>query len=360
MEKIDLVCRYLKARQSISKNAGVLADYIENKKNIDAVELDMKNLDSSKNILSNLSDMTFYLMEINEHLILIFPEEEREKYMNIQLELMSGDVIDEYRKFTYSEANAAKDFLQAADVTYRSSIDSDGRIKFMVPRKYSDVMENAIRTIQDEVKTKEGMDYYNVQNICYMNAIHQLSQAVSYDGVSFIGKEGGTDGVRIDNECAIYANTKGTGKIIFRDSPQFEQELQKIVLNELNGTTSPVKAFYGDFAEEITKDITKKSAKEPAMTKKDVLSILALNDIPDIEAIGKMINDIDKYDDEKKRAVRVLVRMSVCRMQKQKDLQKYKQRKPDRDRYLNIHSDNIKKFEHFDVYRQNRRETDER
>ena len=128
MEKIDLVCRYLKARQSISKNAGVLADYIENKKNVDAVELDMKNLDSSKNILSNLSDMTFYLMEINEHLILIFPEEEREKYMNIQLELMSGDVIDEYRRFTYSEANAAKDFLQAANVTYRSSIDSDGRI----------------------------------------------------------------------------------------------------------------------------------------------------------------------------------------------------------------------------------------
>ena len=58
--------------------------------------------------------------------------------------------------------------------------------------------------------------------------------------------------------------------------------------------------------------------------------------------------------------MRVLVRMSVCRMQKQKDLQKYKQRKPDRDRYLSIHSDNIKKFENFDVYRQNRRETDER
>ena len=46
MEKIDLVCRYLKARQSISKNAGVLADYIENKKNINDLLIIFESLKS--------------------------------------------------------------------------------------------------------------------------------------------------------------------------------------------------------------------------------------------------------------------------------------------------------------------------
>lgn len=358
MAKIDLICRYLKARQGINENAGVLADYIENQKNIDAVVLDMDKLEASKRILNGFSDMTFCLVNVNNHLILMFPEEERQKYMDIQLELMSGDVIDEYKKFTYSEATAAKDFLQAANVTYQSTIDGDGRIKFLVPRQYAYIMEQAMNTIREEVQTKVGKDYYNAQNVCYMNAINQLSQAINYDGVSFIGKEGGTDGVRIDDKGAVYINTKGTGRFISRNSSRFEHELLKLILNDLNGINSPVKAFYGEFAEEITKGMTKESIKTPALTKNKSLDILRLDSMPDIEHIGKMINDIDNYDEEKRGALRAIIRMRLCRDQKLKDLQEYKQSKQDKTEYLNIHSENVDKFKSFDM--QNRREPNER
>lgn len=358
MAKIDLICRYLKARQDINENAGILADYIENQKNIDAVVLDMDKLETSKRILNGFSDMTFCLVNVNNHLILMFPEEERQKYMDIKLELMSGDVIDEYKKFTYSEANAAKDFLQAANVMYRSTIDSDGRIKFLVPRQYAYVMDQAMKTIREEVQTKIGADYYNAQNVCYMNAINQLSQAIDYDGVSFIGKEGGTDGVRIDDKGAVYINTKGTGRFISRNSSKFEHELLKLILNDLNGTNSPVKAFYGEFAEEITKGMTKENIKTHALTKNQALEILGLDDIPDIDHIGKMINDIDDYNEERRGALRTLIRMRLCRDQKLKDLQEYKQNKQDKTEYLKIHSENINKFRNFDI--QNRRDINER
>ena len=63
MSNIDIMKRFLAARQKIDKNAEVLYQFLKYQRDIDAVVLDMDNIASIKTILES-SELSYYLLNI--------------------------------------------------------------------------------------------------------------------------------------------------------------------------------------------------------------------------------------------------------------------------------------------------------
>ena len=196
MSNIDIMKRFLAARQNIDKNAQRLYQCLEYQRcDIDAVVLDIDNIGSIKAILES-SELSYYLLNIESrvdgkktnNLVLIYPNEQREIFFELQDELSFGGRIFGYKGFSYSESVAMKDFLKAADVKYLASSDSDGKIKFIVSEKDKEAITEALRNVQDEIPGNE--DYFISKNICWEHAIEQASNVINYDGgPAFIGRE---------------------------------------------------------------------------------------------------------------------------------------------------------------------------
>ena len=224
MSNIDIMKRFLAARQNIDANAKALYQCLEYQRDdIDAVVLDMDNLSSIKTILES-SELSYYLLDIENridgektnNLVLIYPNEQREIFFGLQDELSFGGRIVEYKDFSYSESMAMKDFLKAADVKYIASADNDGKIKFMASEKDEEIIAAALRNVQDEIPGNE--DYFISKNICWGHAIEQASNVINYDGgPAFIGREGGTGGIKLDEYGAVVMTTKGS-RFISRNS----------------------------------------------------------------------------------------------------------------------------------------------
>ena len=105
-----LLYRYLKSREDINENAGVLADLLLNKCKIDAVVLDAGAVPFTKPILQS-TELTYCMMNVNGCPILIYPSEERQKYMEVQPLLEFGGEAVAYPGFTYSEFKAAEEIM---------------------------------------------------------------------------------------------------------------------------------------------------------------------------------------------------------------------------------------------------------
>ena len=80
------------------------------------------------------------------------------------------------------------------------------------------------------------------------------------------------------------------------------------------------------------------------MTKKQALSELELESLPDFLEIGKMLEDIDGYSEQKKEALYSLARMVICREQTLEDIKEYKVSKADKQKYMEMHEENVNAF----------------
>lgn len=351
MSNIDIMKRFLAARQNINKNAQRLYQCLEYQRcDIDAVVLDIDNIGSIKAILES-SELSYYLLNIESrvdgkktnNLVLIYPNEQREIFFELQDELSFGGRIFGYKGFSYSESVAMKDFLKAADVKYLASSDSDGKIKFIVSEKDKEAITEALRNVQDEIPGNE--DYFISKNICWEHAI-EASNVINYDGgPAFIGREGGTGGIKLDEYGAVVMTTKGS-RFISRNSKDFDRKVVNAILNDIDGASAPVKVFYGDIVNDIAGDMTRRAAKENVkiMTKKQALSELELESLPDFLEIGKMLEDIDGYSEQKKEALYSLARMVICREQTLEDIKEYKVSKADKQKYMEMHEENVNAF----------------
>lgn len=352
MSNIDIMKRFLAARQNIDANAKALYQCLEYQRDdIDAVVLDMDNLSSIKTILES-SELSYYLLDIENridgektnNLVLIYPNEQREIFFGLQDELSFGGRIVEYKDFSYSESMAMKDFLKAADVKYIASADNDGKIKFMASEKDEEIIAAALRNVQDEIPVNE--DYFISKNICWGHAIEQASNVINYDGgPAFIGREGGTGGIKLDEYGAVVMTTKGS-RFISRNSKDFDRKVVNAILNDIDGASAPVKVFYGDIVNDIAGDMTRRAAKENVkiMTKKQALSELELESLPDFLEIGKMLEDVDGYSEQKKEALYSLTRMVICREQTLEDIKEYKVSKADKQKYMEMHEEKVNAF----------------
>ena len=301
MSNIDIMKRFLAARQNIDENAKALYQCLEYQRDdIDAVVLDIDNLGSIKTILES-SELSYYLLNIESrvdgektnNLVLIYPNEEREIFFGLQDE---------------------------------------------------DVIAEALRNVQNEIPGNE--DYFISKNICWGHAIEQASNVINYDGgPAFIGREGGTGGIKLDEYGAVVMTTKGS-RFISRNSKDFDRKVVNAILNDIDGASAPVKVFYGDIVNDIAGDMTRRAAKENVkiMTKKQALSELELESLPDFLELGKMLEDIDGYSEQKKEALYSLARMVICREQTLEDIKEYKVSKADKQKYIEIHEENVNAF----------------
>ena len=146
------------------------------------------------------------MLDVAGNLVLVYPREQREKYMEIQPHLVLGEKLVQYGGFSHSEAQAMKDFLKEADVDYKQSTGDDGRVGFLIAESKDHMFKNAMEVIKQEEATDIGEKHFVSQNLYWRYAISQASKALNYDGVVFIGSEAGMRGIRLDKNGAISMN----------------------------------------------------------------------------------------------------------------------------------------------------------
>lgn len=349
MEQTDIIYRFLKSREYVDKNAGVLAEVIINGRNVDAVVLESNDYKTAKNLLENYSDITYGIIEVNGNILLLYPEEERDKYMNLRDMIILGGDIAEFSRFSYSEAKALTDYLKEGNIDYIISSNAK-RISIIVSRQDKDDVNDAINHVIDELRTEEGQKYFTAINMCFKHAINCAVTGFSYNGPVFIGREGGSGGVKLDKDIAILIPPKGKCKMISKYDRHFEDTVINFILNDLNGLETPVKQFFGDFADLITEDIT--NGNYDSMPASEAAKILGVNGVPSIEQVASLLQEHEseyKRNEQKNHAIHTLMRMSACRSLKIEDIKDIGLKKEDKKAYKCLHEKNIRAFTGHDI-----------
>lgn len=336
--------RFLKARASVSEDAGTLADLIKSNRDIDAVILDEKSVDFAKDRINDCQDLTSYMISIDNKTLLLYPQEQRELYEDIRRLMLFEGAISEYGDFTYSEAKVISDYLQNADIRYQVKNHNDG-ISISVSEFNEDVIEKAIDFLKKEVDTEVGKNYLISANICWKNSLNCISVMLNYDGTSFVGREGGTDGIKLDKKGAVMFTSKNIGRFIPRHDPDFEKKVIDFVLNDLNGKIKPVKPVYGELAEILTEDLSPDTIKQyKGMSSKEALEVFNLPKIPDIEMLEDMSQKCNKNDKKQQHALHTLMRMNICRNMKLEDIKDVEISKDALRAYNELHEKYVNKF----------------
>ncbi len=307
---------------------------------LDAVRFDMKDSDFLQDILP-YSGLIYYLANVNNNLILIYPNEQRQKYVEIQPLIDFKDDIAEFAGFSYAEALAAKDFLQAADVQYTVNTNNDGQVKFSIPKCKEPVMESVIKAILSEEQTSEGRQYFESKNLYWLRTIDQAKKIITSNRPHFIGSEGGSKWMYVNRNAACIFDGTNLAHIA-RDDYDFKRTVMTSMLYELGGERAAIKVFSDDLAEMmfgngIVSDITKNEA----------LDVLGLSAIPDISRNADVVSEwLDKKDKNKKEteSFYTIFRMSACRSISNDDVKSYKMTKKCKEFYKQMHEKNIGMF----------------
>lgn len=274
--------------------------------------------------------------------------------MEVQPLLEVGGEAVAYPGFTYSEFKAAEEIMGLAGVKYRASFDAEGRTTFLLSKKQEPVMQHAIQAIQSEEQTELGKKYYCSKNILWGHAIHQAAFAFHYDGVSLLASEAGTAAIRLDEFGAVFLTPKGPKTIIRKEDPKYKQKVIRLVLDGLNGVNTPVKAFHGDLADLLSADMEFGKTDERAMTKKEALQVMQMQELPmSEEEWNKFIDLADNanYEGEKEKAYYAILRMVGCRKQKIDGLDAYKMDKDEKQAYRSMHEETLKLWEQNQAWR---------
>ena len=349
MSSIDLIYRYLKAREKINDTYGALAAIIEVNKDengisgIEAVEIEKDDVDLAKKLLS-YSDLSSCFLNVKDKYILLYPQIEREKYMELQPFLAYGEEMIEYAGVTYSQASEMKSFMDAAGVVYKSMTDNDNKVKFMVPQNSKEIMQKIAEAVNNEMETEEGRKYLTAKNICLVHALNQASKAINGTAVAFIGREGGTGGIVIDEEGAVIMPAKQHGRFISRDDPKFEMKVINAILHDLNGVNTPVKSYFGDFAEILSGGMKKQDVYKTGLTMNQALDILGLEELPTINDLDDMFNNVESYNEKESDAFFTVARMVMCREQKLEGFDEYKLSKSERKKFDEMHQRYLDEF----------------
>lgn len=335
-----MIHRYLKAREDIDENARLIANIIESRRGIDAVVIEPKDKGTLKQLLG-YTDLSYCLLNVNGQTLLLYPNEQRERYMSLRPHLLFDGKMVEYKGFTYSEATAAKDFITAAGEQFQITTDENGRISFAISKRDEALMDQVISCIKKEAGTPCGEKHFVSDNICWIHAINQVSMAINYEGNIYLGREGGTGGILINKNWAYIVTPQNAGKITKNDQ-NFAKKLINAVLNDLDGAHHPIKAFYGDIVNEISYGMDN---GRPSMSRQNALNVFGLREIPTIDMIGEMLEKSEQYNKRETEALYTLMRMSMCRSQKLESIDEYKMNKEEKKDYESMHNRNILYFE---------------
>ena len=237
-----------------------------------------------------------------------------------------------------------KSFMDAAGVVYKSMTDNDNKVKFMVPQNSKEIMQKIAEAVNNEMETEEGRKYLTAKNICLVHALNQASKAINGTAVAFIGREGGTGGIIIDEEGAVIMPAKQHGRFISRDDPKFEMKVINAILHDLNGVNTPVKSYFGDFAEILSGGMKKQDVYKTGLTMNQALDILGLEELPTINDLDDMFNNVESYNEKESDAFFTVARMVMCREQKLEGFDEYKLSKSERKKFDEMHQRYLDEF----------------
>lgn len=330
----DHIYRFLRSRAETDANAKLLATLMENGRGIDAVVLDNRKLKSQEQVL-DFSRLSYYLVKVGEQPLLLYPYEEREKYLDIKDRLRFGDGV-RYAGFSFSEMEAIRDYLAASGADYQVSMGDGVRMEILVSKKDSVYMDSAIRRLQMEASRPEGLHYLTTKNQCWANTVSQVSKAIGTD-MAYLGSDGGQDGIWIDKHGASVVTTQGS-EFIPRGAEGFGETVVRNALTMLHGSDTPIKAFFGKDMEWMSYGMGKGAGK--ALKRSEALSILGIKTSPGIETLTQVMETAKTKNE--KLAAKTLAVMEVCRTMHVDGIEKLSRK--DKQTYQKMHEGMVKEF----------------
>lgn len=330
---IESIHRFLRSRAGTDANAGVLAALIEGGREIDAVVLETEKLKAQEQIL-NFSKLPYYLLDIAGHPVLIYPNEEREKYLDIRDDLRFGDSAL-YAGFTYAELEAVKDYMDASGADYKSSMDGGTRMSVLVAKKDKGYMDAVLGKLRKEIGSSIGERYLSVKNQCWANTVSQVSKALAAD-MAYLGSDGGQDGIWIDQEAAYVVTAQGS-EVIPRSGPDFEGEVTRKALDALRGKDSPIKAFFGDDMEGMAYGV---KGAQKAMRRSEALRVLGFLEVPTPRELAAIAES--EINSDRRLATYTLLRMELCRTMRVEGIKKLS--KAEKKEYQGMHAELVRQF----------------
>lgn len=335
--------RSLKAWQKTDENAKMFLLLMEYGKNIDAVAIPQDKLGYAKELIP-YADMDYMLLKINKQAVLVFPDEERERYEMIREEMLHASPVMVYGPFTYSEALAMKDFMAASDITYKVKTVENGDLFFRVSGNDSEKTNLAMQKVGEEGQTEVGKKQFVSSNICWMHAMKTASDALEQKDTAVICSAGGAGVLKIDQDGAILHTQKGRGRFISRMDMQFDMKVLDAILDDLDGGKAPVKPFYGEYAKELTRDITMASIKKKAPGMKEAVRQLGMETIPSMMDIMISMNPDDYQKTEMETAFYTVLRGAACRETVLDDLREYRMSQQNWKTYNEMHKKNLEEI----------------
>lgn len=342
MNPNEILYRYLKSVEPVDKNAKILSKIIKANRNIDAVLLKDNNKIDDTKILLKSANLSFCLLNIEDSLVLIYPSEQREQYLAIQKELELGNKYIETTPLTYSEKEALKDFLNAKNIQFKLLMQSSD-IKIAVEEKYKKDLNNAVKLLNKEKDSPEGLKYLQSKNLYWYHMLQVFENIHNTEISVFIGSEAGVSGIKIDKEKAVIINSAKRPQVIYRYDSLFDRKVLDCMINDLNGTKTPVKLFTGIQADFLSADINENYKGLTSSSATELLEVKNINKLSPKD-IDNLLNEINEFPADKQRAVYIAMRKRACQDLKFEEINKYKLTKQEKELYKNMHQNNIEMF----------------
>lgn len=326
----DALVRFLRSRAEINKMSGALANMIKDDRGVDAALIPEKHFEHMAD-LSDKTGLIHAMFKIGESIVLCYPSEEREKYMEIREEVLSGGKRLLYSDLSYSEMKAAVDMIKAASFNFHVKLQTNGKFEILGQNSDKEEMDQIISMVNKEKCSDSGKQVELYRDTVFAHAINQISYALASSVPVVIGSENGSATLLLSPKGALLTDDKGKQQFFPRDKDDFEKLFTKSILKDLGGDRAPIKIFGGKLAEKLSENM-------PSMTLKDALKELCMERIPSIEKLEAIP---DKIKTRHLEAYAVAERASCFCTQKVMEVEKCRPKPEVMKEYRDLHKGHI-------------------
>lgn len=315
------------------RKAGVIADMIAAGRQVDAVFIPPEYETAIK---SSPGVSPAYFLRISGTLTMLYPGEEREKYLQRREAVLYGKQYV-YHPLSYGKAASAADILKKKKIPYEIRNDAYGSgpmtFSLSVGERFAKEAEMAVKLADKE---DELSKYLKWQNLCAASLSETIDKAIHSEKDVFLLSESGERAIHIaPKEAAIICPPQPV-QTIKRDSESFKKDLTMAAVRVLMADKSIVKTLSGKETEIFTDGENKLTAAE-------AMKALGLTAFPS----GARLLELRKQDTEGKykKEISVLMRMRAARnIQLDDEIKEKRPGKEERAAYQKLHQESVRAF----------------
>lgn len=348
-EQKTALVRFLRSRSTTNKMAGVIANMIRENRSVDAVAVPEQYRDHMLGLFQQI-EFDHVLFRIGDDLILCYPHEDREKYMDIREEILSEGPRPVYAGFDYSDMRSAVDMMKAIPLNYRVSKQGEFHFSISVANREEEEMQQIIDMVQSENHSPEGEKIRIYQNALFEHAVNQIATAMAIQGTVLMGSEHGQAYMVLEQDGATVVDINGRKEFISRSKNDFEKEIMKKALTTLKCDMFPLKECHGDLAISLSKRMSN-------MSLKNALNEMQLTEIPHISELDGVW---EKSGNRNPEAFGVVQRAAYFHSQIIDNLEVVHPSDKSFERYRDLHQRNVEAARNFSVSREERSYGEER